>query len=144
MIARLSLLALVLASAGCALEVQNRQPAEELRAESAPPGSVYAGWRVFQDRCARCHGVDATGGQGPDLTQRMRGIGPRRFVGLVLERYDWNLPADAATVDAVTERRAGAIEMPAWHGEPRVEVHIADLYAWLAARAEGTVGPGRP
>ncbi|PKO60823.1 MAG: hypothetical protein CVU24_11400, partial [Betaproteobacteria bacterium HGW-Betaproteobacteria-18] len=38
--------------AGCVLELQNRQPAEELARLSQPPGSVYTGWRVFQDRCA--------------------------------------------------------------------------------------------
>ena len=40
--------------------------------------------------------------------------------------------------------RQGAIQMPAWQGEPRVQAHIADLYAWLSARAQGTQGPGRP
>ena len=55
---------------GCAgVEVQNRQAAQELAQRSKPPGSVYTGWRVFQDRCAGCHGPEATGtaGGGPDL-----------------------------------------------------------------------------
>ncbi len=139
--------------AGCAVEVQNRQPLQAHQAALQPLGSVYTGWRVFQDKCARCHGANATGGEGPDLVLRMSEIGPRRFVDLVLRRYDWMLPnaqarrddaAHEALVDAIVQRRRGAFEMPAWQGEPRVEAHILDLYAYLAARADGTQGPGRP
>ena len=53
---------------GCALEVENTQAAHEVARLSKPPGSVYTGWRVFQDRCASCHGPAATGtGNAPDL-----------------------------------------------------------------------------
>ena len=38
--------------AGCAVEVQNRQAAQELAQLRQPPGSIYTGWRVFQDKCA--------------------------------------------------------------------------------------------
>jgi hypothetical protein len=137
--------------AGCALEVQNTQPARELERAAQPPGSVYTGWRVFQDKCATCHGADAAGtSKAPDLTGRVAAMGQRRFVGLVLTRYDWGLPpaageaARAAQVDSVLQRREGAVQMPAWQGEPRVNAHVADLWAWLSARAEGRQGPGRP
>jgi mono/diheme cytochrome c family protein len=132
--------------AGCAVEVQNLQPAKELARLSAPAGSVYAGWRVFQERCAACHGP-AGGGDvgGPDLLSKVREMGPRQFVRLVLKRYDWSLPAAPdVLIDEVVDRRAGALTMPAWQGEPRVSAHIVDLYAYLSARAEGTQGPGRP
>ncbi len=140
--------------AGCAIEVQNRQPAQELAQAAKPPGSVYTGWRVFQERCAGCHGEAATGSsQAPDLLMRLRTLGPRGFMSRVLYRYDWGLrdvppegesPARDALVDEILQRRQGALVMPAWQGEPRVQAHIADLYAWLSARAEGTQGPGRP
>ncbi len=138
--------------AGCAVEVQNTQPARELAQAAQPPGSVYTGWRVFQDKCAACHGADATGSsKAPDLTARVAAMGPRRFVGLVLTRYDlWGLPpaageaAQAARVDSVLQRREGEVRMPAWQGEPSVNAHVADLYAWLSARAEGRQGTGRP
>lgn len=143
--------AAVLALAGCAVEVQNTQPARELAQAAQPPGSVYTGWRVFQDKCAACHGADAAGtSKAPDLTARVGAMGPRRFVGLVLTRYDWGLApaageaANAAQVESVLQRREGAVQMPAWQGEPRVNAHIADLYAYLSARAEGRQGPGRP
>lgn len=146
-------LAAPIALCGCAIEWQNRQAAEELAARAAPAGSVYTGWRVFQDRCAACHGPAGTGtARGPDLLPTIREMGPHRFVSVVLTRYDWDLPAATkaagpahdALVDDVVQRRTTALPMPAWQGEPRVDAHIVDLYAYLAARAEGTQGPGRP
>lgn len=150
---RFLILALPLLVAGCAVELQNTEVVARERSQLAgPSGSVYTGWRIFQDKCAACHGSAATGGKGaPDLLQRVREIGPQRFVGLVLTRYDWNLPAlpptgaaREAALEAMLQRQQGALTMPAWQGEPSVNVHIADLYAYLSARAAGTQGPGRP
>jgi len=139
---------------GCAVQWQNLEPAREMAAQSAPSGSVYTGWRVFQDRCAACHGPAATGtAAGPNLLPTIREMGPRRFVSVVLTRYDWDLPAAQAgstgaardaLVDDVVQRRATTLPMPAWEGEPSVNAHIVDLYAYLSARADGTQGPGRP
>lgn len=144
----------VIVLAGCSVQLQNPQAAEELAQRARPPGSVYTGWRVFQERCARCHGPTASGtAGGPDLLVRVREMGPRRFTGLVLRRYDWSMPANQAAsegaaldalVEQILQRREGALTMPAWQGEPQVDAHIADLYAYLSARAEGTQGPGRP
>ncbi|MDP3192622.1 c-type cytochrome [Rhodoferax sp.] len=153
-LARGAALASVFMVGGCALEVENTKAAEELAQRAQPPGSVYTGWRVFQDRCAGCHGAPATGSvAAPDLLPIVRNMGPRRFVGLVLMRYDWSLPAgqsgaDSAARDALIEgvmqRKQGTLTMPAWQGEPRVNAHIMDLYAYLSARADGSQGPGRP
>lgn len=153
---RLPLLVLpaALALGGCAIEWQNRQAAQELAVRARPPGSLYAGWRVFQERCATCHGADAGGtSRAPDLLPRVREMGSRRFVSLVLNRYDWPLPAGQARGDGparealitdIEQRRQGGLTMPAWQGEPTVQAHIVDLYAYLSARAQGTQGPGRP
>lgn len=151
---RSAVLAMAMLLAGCAVEWQNRQPAQDLAQQSKPAGSVYTGWRVFQDKCAVCHGPAATGTSGaPDLLPRVGEMGSRRFVNLVLRRYDWNLPADQAgsesaareaLVEQMLQRQEGALTMPAWQGEPRVNAHIVDLFAYLSARAEGTQGPGRP
>jgi|KBSSwiStaDraftv2_1062776.scaffolds.fasta_scaffold1372425_2 mono/diheme cytochrome c family protein len=147
-------LASALALASCAVEFQNREPARQLARETGPSGSVYVGWRVFEDRCARCHGVDAAGSAlAPDLLARMREMGSRRFVNLVLRRYDWSLPAaesggeEAAReslVEEILQRKESAFAMPAWQDEPGVDAHILDLYAYLSARADGVQGPGRP
>jgi hypothetical protein len=141
--------------AGCTgVEWQNKRITEEYAQSTRPPGSVYTGWRVFQERCAACHGPDATGtSRGPDLLPLVREMGARQFVSVVLKRYDWSLPAvqngmDTAALDALIDdilrRKEGVLTMPAWQGEPHIEAHIVDLYAYLAARAEGTQGPGRP
>lgn len=147
-------LASALLLAGCAIEVQNTQAAQAVKQQAQPPGSVYAGWRVFQDKCAACHGPAATGTAGaPDLLPRIREMGPRQFVGLVLRRYDWSAQIGAskpdgaageALVDDLVQRKAFMLSMPAWQNEPRVNAHIADIYAYLSARAQGTQGVERP
>ena len=152
-----SIVVLALLLGGCAermaVEIENTKAAQELARVSRPPGSVYAGWRVFQDRCSTCHGPGASGGAGPDLLPLVRQMGPRRFFGLVLKRYDWNLPPAQAGkereamdtwVEEAMQRKEPGITMPAWEGSPCVSAHIADLYAYLAARAEGSQGEGRP
>ena len=151
---KLGMIALALILAGCAVEWQNRQASQEMAELAKPPGSVYTGWRVFQDKCASCHGPAAAGtDKAPNLLVRTREMGANQFVSVVLKRYDWGLPAarvggDTATLDSLVEsivqRKEGALTMRAWEGEPSVNAHIVDLYAYLSARAEGTQGPGRP
>lgn len=148
-----AVLAAVLLQA-CAVEVRNVQAARDVARLSNPSGSVYAGWRVFQDKCASCHGADASGQTGSrDLLPSVREMGPRRFVALVLNRYDLDAaidgpakdtPARAAWIDAVVQRKEGALTMPVWQGEPSVSAHVMDLYAYVAARADGSQGRGRP
>ncbi len=139
---------------GCSVEVLNTQAAQELKHASQPPGSLYAGWRVFQEKCAACHGPAAIGtAGGPDLLPRVRDMGPHQFVSLVLKRYDWSHAgvqasstgaARDAMVEELVQRKNYGLTMPAWEGEPRVNAHIVDLYAYLSARAQGAQGPGRP
>jgi len=133
---------------GCAIEVENLKPSRLFARERQTPGSVYTGWRVFQERCASCHGQEATGGaNGPDLVPIMRQLGPRRFASLVLQRYDWTRPAGQPReqwLEQAVQRREATIAMPAWQDEPPVNAHIMDLYAYLSARADGRQGPTRP
>ncbi len=145
--------AALLTLAGCAVEWENPKAARELAQEQQPLGSAYLGWRVYQDRCASCHGVDAKGtANAPDLLARVQPLGPRQFVSLVLYRYDSTLQGQPAPtratretqVDILMERRDQALVMPAWQNEPRVNAHILDLYAYLSARAEGRVGAEKP
>jgi hypothetical protein len=152
-VAALGLAAVALLVASCSVQVENRQPARELAREQAPQGSVYLGWRVFQDKCAVCHGAAATGtANAPNLLARVGELSERRFVGLVLQRYDLSQPTVApgpgavtpAQVEVTMQRQDAPLVMPAWQGEPRVQAHIADLYAYLSARAQGRVEPGRP
>jgi len=140
--------------AGCAVEWENPKAARQVAQEQQPPGSAYMGWRVFQDRCARCHGAAAEGtANAPDLLARVRDLGSRQFVSLVLLRYDATLqgsPAAGASapseaqVEVIMQRKDQPLSMPAWQDEPRVNAHILDLYAYLSARADGRQGPERP
>lgn len=141
-------------SADMGVQVQNREAVQTLARQSEPSGSVYRGWRIFQDKCASCHGPAALGSAGaPDLLPRVAAMGPRQFVSLVLKRYDWNNAVDKSSkdvaaqetvVDQVLQRKEPALVMPAWGTEPSVNTHIADLYAYLSARAQGSQGVGRP
>lgn len=126
---------------GAAVEILNRQGAKEIAEAAKLPGSVATGWRVFQERCASCHGPAATGTvKAPDLLPLLREMGSQRFADLVLKRYDWSAAPGAAS----TPRPVGQAVMPAWQSDPVVSAHIVDLYAYLSARAEGTLGPGQP
>lgn len=144
----------ILLLAACAVEIKNKEAAQEIARLAKPTGSVYTGWRVFQDKCAGCHGTAATGtARAPDLLPIVREIGVRQFIGLVLTRYDWtqvgvpttsDSAARAAQVERIVQRQDGAMTMPAWQDEPRVNAHIMDLYAYLIARVDGVQGPQRP
>lgn len=139
---------------GCAVEVDNVKPAQAIAQAPSPTGSVHLGWRVFQERCASCHGSAALGGSGiPNLLPLVREMTQRQFIGLVLYRYDWVIASDknrldsdsrGTLVESVIQGKEGQITMPAWQGEPVVKAHITDLYAYLSARAQGTLGVGRP
>jgi mono/diheme cytochrome c family protein len=134
-VARTGVLMTVLWLTGCAVEVENRQAAQTLARESQAPGSMLAGWQVYQDKCLQCHGPDATGtARAPSLVQRMQTVGLQQFGSLVLVRYDWGLPPG----------NKGSSAMPAWQTDPRVKAHIQDLYAYLSARSTGSLGLGKP
>ena len=113
--------------------------------------SIYAGWRLFQAKCATCHGPDATGtARGPNVLPRVEEMTERKFVNLVLRRYDWTISsgeqqlAGQALIEDVLARTKGDVTMPAWENEPSIKANIPDLYAYLKARANGALGPGRP
>ena len=139
----------------CSAELINAKAAREL---ASPPseqsGNLYAGWRVFQDKCAICHGTTSRGGDyAPDLLPIVSNMNARQFIELVLKRYDLGIgihqgPQDKTTletrIEEVMRGSEPAIEMPAWQGEPTVNAHVLDLYAYLSARAEGKIGAERP
>lgn len=138
---------------GCAMEVENTRPARAIAAPAKPVYSLYAGWRVFQDKCALCHSALATGSEhAPDLLPLVRDMTERQFTALVLKRYDLDnlgaMDAEQATadtrIDAILQRRDSPIQMPAWQSDVAVNAHIADLYAYLSARAEGKIDENRP
>jgi hypothetical protein len=138
---------------GCAMEFLNTKAAKEL---NPPPrqANLYAGWRVFQYKCASCHGMTAMGGErAPDLLPIIRVMNARQFSTSVLQRYDLgdgfpqgesNQSTLETRIDELLRSKDAPIVMPAWQGEPTVNAHILDLYAYLSARAEGKIGLERP
>ncbi len=118
--------------------------------------STYQGWRVFHSTCHGCHGVDATGTSvAPNLVERIKRLSARHFSTKVLSRYRITISAQAASGDDKTElrekflqqvmsRERGDVLMPAWEQDPNVKPHLLDLYAYLRARADGALAPGRP
>lgn len=114
----------------------------------------YLGWRMFQQKCATCHGADATGtARAPNLLPRVAEMSESRFVALVLRRYTWIIPSGEAAgesaareawIEQVLQRKQGNVDMPAWQNEPHVSAHIGDLYGYLRARSDGSLKPGRP
>jgi mono/diheme cytochrome c family protein len=118
--------------------------------------STYMGWRIFHSTCHGCHGVDATGTSvAPDLVEAVKRISARDFSIKVLSRYRITISAQVAAGDDQTElreafleqvirRERGEVLMPAWEQDTNIKPHILDIYAYLRARADGALPPGRP
>jgi mono/diheme cytochrome c family protein len=118
--------------------------------------STYLGWRIFHSTCHGCHGIDATGTTvAPNLVEAVSALSAREFTIKVLTRYRINVSSQAAGSDDKTEmrdeflrqvmrRQSGELLMPAWEKDANVKPHILDLYAYLRARADGALAPGRP
>lgn len=140
--------------AACASGLHDADPARPLARESSAPGSAHDGWRLYNQRCAACHGKDAAApAPMPDLLDRVAQMGPRRFANLVLERYDWSQTVAAdegyGTIPRLYLRKTPlggtqVLQMPAWAKDPVVVGHVDDLYAYLSARADGRLGVGSP
>ncbi len=151
------LMAFTLLIVGCSMEFINARPARELHPEPIT-ANLYAGWRVFQAKCSQCHGASAKGSErAPDLLPIVRTMTARHFAEMVLKRYDLGnglgngsvqgsekKSTTDAYIDDILVRKEPPIEMPAWQGEPTVNAHILDLYAYLTARAEGKFSTERP
>ncbi|MFO7304827.1 MAG: hypothetical protein C0P74_004825 [Gammaproteobacteria bacterium] len=117
---------------------------------------TYLGWRAFHSACHTCHGVDADGTDiAPDLVERVKRLSPEDFTIKVLTSYRLTFPSSEVSgenptalregiVAEVLRRERGELIMPAWEGDPNIRPHVLDLYAYLRARADGVLGPGRP
>jgi mono/diheme cytochrome c family protein len=87
---------------------------------------TYNGFRRYNAGCNHCHGQDGSGSTfAPSLVAKLPGIDDFRRT--------------------VTEGRSnGASVMKAFRDDPNVAPYIDDIYAYLQARADGALGPGRP
>ena len=119
---------------------------------------TYLGWKVFHTHCYGCHGVDALGTDvAPSLAERGKLLSSGEFALKVLTRYRIGVPPFETGDDQTAYREAiieevlkqergkkGEILMPPWETNTSVKPHVLDLYAYLSARADGALGPGRP
>jgi mono/diheme cytochrome c family protein len=119
---------------------------------------TYTGWRIFHTSCHGCHGVGGVGtAVAPDLTARIKDHTPRGFATKVLTSYrivsmpplgtgDERADRERMVEDILKRERStrGQVLMPAWESDGQVPPHVLDLYAYLSARADGAIGPGRP
>lgn len=115
---------------------------DKVRAEDAPKFTVkdgkvdkgtYNGYRRFHGTCHACHGQDAMGSSfAPALVESLKSLDYAKFKKTVLEGRQ-------------STNATGAVNaMPAFANDPNVKKHLDDIYRYLAARAAGELGPGRP
>jgi len=89
---------------------------------------TYVGWRTFHSVCHTCHAQDAVGSSfAPALLPRIRQIDKERFVMVVDQGFTGQVGV-----------------MPAWGTNPNVNRFYDELWAYLRARADGELPPGRP
>jgi hypothetical protein len=118
--------------------------------------ATYIGWQVYHQSCYLCHGLDAVGtALAPSLVDSMHHLSAQDFAIKVATSYRIVLGLDAASGDDPTAIREAMMAevrrqedplllMPAWEGDPKVKPHLSDLYAYLKARSDGALGPGKP
>lgn len=91
---------------------------------------VYDGWKQYNLNCARCHGEDVLGTTiAPHLTVSLKPDGPINTKELFTQVVCHGRPEKG---------------MPAWCPLGLDDEKINQLYAYVKARSDGKVGPGRP
>lgn len=89
---------------------------------------TYVGWRQYHATCHVCHGQDAVGTTiAPNLAERLKEIDRDRFMNSLANGYTGQIGV-----------------MPAWKDDPNVNKYFDQFYAYLKARSDGVLGPGRP
>lgn len=152
--------ALVIFAAACSAADAGKQVSPEAKPYRVVDGKVdrstFLGWRAFHSGCHACHGVDATGTDiAPNLVERIRQLSARDFSIKVLTSYRLVFPSGEVTgddqtalrekfLDEVLRRERGELLMPAWETDAAMRPYLLDLYAYLRARGDGVLGPGRP
>jgi mono/diheme cytochrome c family protein len=91
---------------------------------------VYNGWKQFNLNCARCHGEDALGTTiAPHLIVSLKSDGPINTKELFMQVVCAGRPEKG---------------MPAWCALGMEIPTIDNIYAYVKARSDAKVAPGRP
>jgi mono/diheme cytochrome c family protein len=94
--------------------------------EGKADARTYNGYRRYHSVCNHCHGPDGMGSSfGPSLVARLPDIETLRRI-------------------VRDGQGSGAAVMKGFSGDPNVAPYVEDIYAYLAARADGALGRGRP
>ena len=89
---------------------------------------TYIGWRTFHGNCHVCHAQDAVGSTfAPNLLARMQDFDFDTFVDRTANGYTGQVGV-----------------MPPWKDNPNVNKKYKELFAYLKARSDGALPPGRP
>lgn len=89
---------------------------------------TYVGWRTYHSFCAQCHAQDAVGSSfAPSLVTALQHLDRETFDDRVLNGYQGQIGV-----------------MPAWKDNPNVTKRLDELFAYLKARADDVLPPGRP
>jgi len=89
---------------------------------------TYIGWRTFHGFCHVCHAQDAVGSSfAPNLLSRMQDFDFDMFVERTANGYTGQVGV-----------------MPAWKDNPNINKRYKELFAYLKARSDGALTPGRP
>ena len=118
------LVALTVAAVGACAPATAEQPAQP--GEVAAPQVILNGYRRYNSACNHCHGPDGVGSTfAPSLIDE-----PLPFA-----RFQEIVQNGSAT---------GTSVMRGFADDPNLAPYVRDIYAYLAARADGTIGRGRP
>ncbi len=89
---------------------------------------TYIGWRTYHAFCHQCHAQDAVGSTfAPSLVEKLKDIDKARFIDSLDNGYKGQVGV-----------------MPGWKDNPNVNKRYEELYAYLLARSDGALAPGRP
>ncbi len=108
---------------------------------------TYNGYRRYHNSCHRCHGPNAVGSSfAPSLIESLRELDEDQFLNIVANgRIDGRIGNSDDTKPATSSSAAGERNvMPPFGLDPNVMEYIDDLYAYVKARSDGVLGPGRP
>ncbi len=109
---------------------------------------TYNGYRRYHNSCHRCHGPNAVGSSfAPALIESLRTLDEEQFYNIVVNgRIEGRIgnPDDKAKPRASSSASGETKVMPSFANDPNVMEYLDDIYAYVKARSDGAVGPGRP
>ena len=108
---------------------------------------TYNGYRRYHNSCHRCHGPDAVGSSfAPSLMESLRELDEEQFLNIVVNgRIDGRIGNSNDNTPSRPSSAAGEKNvMPSFGLDPNVAEYLDDLYAYVKARSDGALGPGRP